>query len=302
MATLLVVGRTGQLAQAFARLCASSDLDTIYLGRPDLDLTKPETIERAMGEFEPKIILNASAYTNVDEAETDRDLAFEINARGPQRLAEFCARHDVPLVHISTDYVFNGKSTRPYRPDDLVGPLSSYGKSKAAGEAAVRRALEKHVIIRTAWVYSENGRNFLRTMLDLGKERTKLSIVDDQIGSPTYAADLAFGVDQIIRTLDDRSDFSHWGTFHMTNSGSASWFDFATVIFEYAIRQGYNAPDLLPIPTNDYPTPARRPLYSVLDCQSTEDTFGVRLRDWKDALSDCLDRYFSEAGVMVERS
>lgn len=301
MAKLLVVGKSGQLARAIAGACASSGVDAICLERPDLDLTKPETIERAISRVAPQVILNTAAFTDVDGAESEQETAFDINARGPEHLANICARYGLPLIHISTDYVFDGQSSRPYRPDDPVAPLSVYGQSKAAGEVAVRETLETHVIIRTAWLYSMQGRNFLRTMLRLGEEKDQLSIVDDQTGSPTYAHDLAAGLLTVARMLLDRQEPSHWGTFHMTNAGSTTWFGFAEAIFDAAASNGQRAPDLTPIPTTDYPTPAKRPAFSVLDCQLTEDTFGVRMRPWKEALSACLEAHYADRTLMAER-
>ena len=301
MAKLLVVGKSGQLARAIAGACASSGVDAICLERPDLDLTKPETIERAISRVAPQVILNTAAFTDVDGAESEQETAFDINARGPEHLANICARYGLPLIHISTDYVFDGQSSRPYRPDDPVAPLSVYGQSKAAGEVAVRETLETHVIIRTAWLYSMQGRNFLRTMLRLGEEKDQLSIVDDQTGSPTYAHDLAAGLLTVARMLLDRQEPSHWGTFHMTNAGSTTWFGFAEAIFETAASNGQRAPDLAPIPTRDYPMPAKRPAFSVLDCQLTEDTFGVRMRPWKEALSACLEAHYADRSLMAER-
>ena len=301
MAKLLVVGKSGQLARAIAEVCASSGVDAICLERPDLDLIKPESIERAISRVAPQVILNTAAFTDVDGAELEQETAFDINARGPEHLANICARYGLPLIHISTDYVFDGQSSRPYRPDDPVAPLNVYGQSKAAGEVAVRETLETHVIIRTAWLYSMQGRNFLRTMLRLGEEKDQLSIVDDQTGSPTYAHDLAAGLLTVARMLLDRQEPSHWGTFHMTNAGSTTWFGFAEAIFDAAASNGQRAPDLAPIPTTDYPTPAKRPAFSVLDCQLAEDTFGVRMRPWKEALSACLEAHYADRTLMAER-
>ena len=282
-APILVIGRTGQVARALAQYPG-----VVTVGRPDADLADPETLTAAIARHAPAAVVNAGAYTAVDAAETERDEAFAINAAGAGHLARACAGTGVPIVHISSDYVFDGSASRPWREDDEVAPLSAYGASKAEGEAQVRAAGGRHVILRTSWIYSEAGRNFLTTMLRLGRERSELAIVDDQIGAPTYAADIAAAIARILEAAETRDDI--WGTFHFANAGSTSWFGFAAEIFAKAQARGWPAPKLTPITTAGYPTPARRPAYSVLDTAKITRVFGIAPPDWREALGRCMAR------------
>lgn len=282
--TILVIGRSGQVAQALAQYPG-----VVTAGRPEADLAKPETLVAALARHAPAAVVNAGAYTAVDAAESERDEAFAINAAGAGHLAQACAEADVPLVHISSDYVFDGDATRPWREDDPVAPLSAYGASKAEGEAQTRAAGGRHVILRTSWIYSETGRNFLTTMLRLGRERPELAIVDDQIGAPTYAADVAAAVARIVETTETGRD-DIWGTYHFANAGSTTWFGFAAEIFAKAQALGWPVPKLKPITTAEYPTPARRPAYSVLDTAKISRVFGIAPPEWREALGRCMAR------------
>jgi dTDP-4-dehydrorhamnose reductase len=282
--TILVIGRSGQVARALAQYPG-----VVTAGRPDADLANPETLAVALARHAPAAVVNAGAYTAVDAAEAERDGVFAINAAGAGHLARACARADVPLIHISTDYVFDGRATRPWREDDPVSPLSAYGASKAEGEREVRTAGGRHVILRTSWIYSETGRNFLTTMLRLGRERPELAIVDDQIGAPTYAADVAAAIARIIETAETGRD-DIWGTYHFASAGSTTWFGFAAEIFAQAQALGRPVPKLKPITTAEYPTPARRPAYSVLDTARITRVFGIAPPDWREALGRCMAR------------
>ena len=214
---------------------------------------------------------------------------------GPKCLARLCRGAAIPLLHLSTDYVFDGASEEPYRPEHQRNPINVYGASKAEGEAEIRNELEEHIIVRLAWVYSESGRNFLTTMLELGRKCGELRIVADQRGSPSYASDIASGLDAIIaRVLDGDERRAPWGIYHLTNGGSTTWHGFAAEIFGLAQRHGLRPPRLLPIPTRDYPTAARRPLHSVLDTSLTQSRFEVSLRPWQEALADCLNGMFTK--------
>jgi len=235
-------------------------------------------------------VVNAGAYTAVDVAENAREEAFAINAAGAGQLARACAEAGIPLIHISSDYVFDGRARRPYREDDATAPLSAYGASKAEGEAEVREAGGRHVIMRTSWLYSEGGRNFLTTMLSLGRERPELAIVDDQTGSPTYAADVAGAIARIVETVLDGPGDDVWDTFHFASAGSTTWFGFASEIFARAEAKGWPVPRLKPIATAGYPTPARRPAYSVLDSRKIAREFGLVPPDWREALGRCMAR------------
>jgi len=285
---VLVIGRTGQVASALADLGSIGSHRVVCRGRPDVDLADPESLAPAFDEANPCIVINAAAYTAVDKAEEEPAQAFAINAEGPERLAVLCAAREVPLIHISTDYVFDGMATRPYREDDTIAPLGVYGASKAAGEDAVRRNSPHHAIVRTAWVYSATGQNFLRTMLRLGAERDELGIVDDQRGTPTYAADIAQALGEIVLRLVSAKEFSDWGTYHMTNAGETTWYGFAREIFRLSAAGGHTVPQLRPITTADYPTPARRPAWSVLDTGKLRRVFGITLPQWQDGVRRCM--------------
>ena len=234
----------------------------------------------------PARVVNAAAYTAVDKAESDADAAHAANAATPGAIARWCAANGVPLVHYSTDYVFDGAGTRPYRPEDPTAPLGVYGASKLAGEDAIRTAGGRHLIFRTAWVYAAHGQNFLRTMLRVGAERDVLRVVADQIGTPTPAALIADVTARVLRQGTDAS-----GTWHLTAAGETSWHGFAQAIFDGAVARGLiaRAPTVEAITTADYPTPAKRPAYSRLDTDSLQRDFGIELPKWRDALGDVLD-------------
>jgi dTDP-4-dehydrorhamnose reductase len=237
----------------------------------------------------PHIVVNTAAYTAVDAAETDRETAFAVNRDGPAALADACRAVGAALLHVSTDYVFDGMKSDPYREDDAIGPLSVYGASKAAGEAAVRDRLDRHVILRTAWVYSPTGRNFVKTMLRYGAERDTMTIVDDQRGSPTAAADLAAAAIAVCAAIaEGRGD--GFGTFHFCGGGATSWHGFAGEIFAGAAARGLRTPrSVEPIATASYPTPAPRPRNSVLDCGKIGRVYGVVAPPWQASLAACLD-------------
>ena len=267
---VVVTTRSGQLREG-AR-CEVADFD-----RPD---SLAELVERVA----PAIVVNAAAYTAVDKAEDDVDAAFRTNAEAPGVLARACALRDIPFVHYSTDYVFDGQGSRPYREDDPTAPLGVYGASKLAGEDAVRSAGGRHLILRTAWVYGRQGHNFMKTMLRLGEDRDELRVVADQIGSPTPARLIA----DVTAGLLQRPDAE--GTFHLTAAGQTSWHGFAAAIFEEAVARGLiaRAPRVLPITTADYPTRARRPAYSCLDVGKLERVLARRIPSWRAGLTRVL--------------
>lgn len=237
----------------------------------------------------PRIVVNAAAFTAVDDAESARDMAFAVNCDGPAALADACRRIGATLIHLSTDYVFDGAKLGAYREEDPINPLSVYGASKAAGESAIRKRLDQHVILRTSWVYSPVGRNFVRTMLRLGAERERLGVVVDQEGCPTAGADVARAVIDIAEALSNDLP-SSFGTFHFCGGGATTWHGFAAEIFRDAKRRGMKGPRVLaPIATEAYPTPARRPRNSALDCNKVRKTYGIVARPWQEALAECLD-------------
>ncbi len=286
---ILVIGRTGQLADALAKLSgAKGRLRYTCIGRPDLDLLEPDTIIRLVEQIDPAAIVNAAAYTAVDRAESDVAAADRLNAEAPGHVAEIAARFELPLLHVSTDYVFDGRSKRPWTPDDPVAPLSVYGRSKASGEQHVRGNQPEHLIVRTSWLFGPIGNNFLKTMLRLAAERDMLSVVSDQTGTPTFVPDLAEGLDRMLQTVLNVDDFDGWGTYHLTNSGQTTWYGFAEDIFRQAARYGVNPPRLSPIASDDWPADAKRPTWSVLDTGKTANVFGIELPAWQDAVGRCL--------------
>lgn len=278
--TLLVFGTNGQVATEL-RIAAP---DAIFLGRDQVDLSDPDTCSAAIVAHRPDVVINAAAYTAVDRAEEEEALAYTVNGTAPGRMAEAAARLGVPFVHISTDYVFDGSGTRPWAPSDAVAPLNAYGRTKLAGEDAVRAAGGVHAILRTSWVVSAHGSNFIKTMLRLGSERDALTIVSDQVGGPTLAHDIAAACLRIAEVL--RTDPAASGTYHFSSVPDVSWADFARTIFEMASLDC----NVIDIPTTDYPTPAARPLNSRLDCSKTYDVFDLPRPDWRNGLEDILKK------------
>lgn len=272
--TLLVFGETGQVATELAALCPSAQ----FLNRSVANLCDPGACAAAIHTYAPQAVINAAAYTAVDQAEDDETAATTINGVAPGAMAKACASLGIPLVHISTDYVFDGTGTAPWRPDDPTAPLGAYGRSKLAGEVAVRGSGATHAILRTSWVVSAHGSNFVKTMLRLGADRDQLTIVADQIGGPTWARDIAAACLALAGRL--QTDPSTSGTYHFAGGPNTSWADFARAIFDAA---GI-ACDVVDIPSSDYPTPAKRPGNSRLDMAHTTQTFGIARPDWQAAL------------------
>ena len=292
--TLLCIGKSGQVATALAERTRALETPCKCLGRPDTDLQDRASLERAIDSVRPNFVINAAAYTAVDAAETNRDVAFAINADGAATLAELCVARDLPLLHLSTDYVFAGEGDEAYREEDPVAPINIYGASKLAGEIAIKEHLQQHIILRTSWVYSPFGTNFVRTMLRLAKDKGAARVVDDQIGSPTSALDIADVILQIAERVREAPDDALFGTYHYTASGAVSWADVADLIFEtYEQRMGCKI-GLQPIPSSDYPTPAKRPLNSRLDTTKIERTFDVKPYDWTARVRTTVNRLIDE--------
>lgn len=281
---ILITGGTGQVGQELARLDWPTPLVPHFPSRQHCDLADAASIRRMVSERDWACVINCAAWTAVDAAETHRKDAFRANATGPAVLAEITGSRAIPLIHLSTDYVFSGALDRPYVEDDSTDPQCVYGQSKRAGEVAVLAPHPHAIVLRTAWVVSAHGRNFLKTMLRQAAERPELRIVADQIGCPTSAADIAAAVQiMALRQIADRP--AHCGIYHFVNAGQASWYDFARTIFALAKRLGGPAPRILPIAAADYPTPARRPANSRLGTGRIERDFGIVARPWADAIA-----------------
>ncbi len=291
---VLVTGANGQLGQSLQYIAGNyPDIDFKFCDSSTLDITNQKNVKHFFDEYEPNFCINTAAYTAVDKAESEPEKAFAINVTGAKNLAEVCKEFDTTLIHISTDFIFDGNydllstlaQSKGYSETDITNPKSVYGQTKLDGEKAIQAILKKHIIIRTSWVYSQFGNNFLKTMLRLGSERETLSVVNDQIGTPTNAVDLAKVILKIILfycSVPPSGVIGLFGIYNFSNLGQCSWFDFAKKIFEI---HKINI-DLKPIPTTSYPTPAERPKYSVLDKSKIIDTFGIVLKSWEESIEN----------------
>lgn len=295
MIDVVVFGRTGQLGQELARLATSSGLTMRGLTREDVDLPDGDAVARVISRSNCALVVNATAYTDVDKAEHEPEQAFAINRDAPRLIAETCATAQIPMLHISTDYVFDGTKDSPYVETDAVAPLGIYGASKAVGEEAVRTILRQHVIVRTSWLFSAHGRNFVKTVLRLAEEREEIAIVDDQRGCPTPARDLAAVVLEIARQILQKRRTDVWGTYHFAGRNPTTWFEFArTIVGLRETLLGLSAPRVRPITTAEYPTEARRPANSVLNCTKIQRTYGVQCKHWHGALSEVIIELLGE--------
>lgn len=283
---ILISGKTGQVALELQKHLGGLG-ELIVLGRNDLDLSKPEQIRAQVRAHRPDLIINAAAHTAVDLAESEPELAFAINGIAPGVFAEEAAALGIPLIHYSTDYVFDGNKPAPYTEDDTPNPLGVYGKSKLAGERAIAATGAEHLILRTSWVYSTHGKNFLLTMQRLLQERPELRVVADQIGAPTWAGTIARSTRLLIERWQ-AAEAGAWGVYHLTAQGETSWFGFTQAIAEHLSAQGKPCATLEPIPASAYPTPAARPQNSRLDCSRLEREWQVAQPTWQNALRECL--------------
>lgn len=284
---ILIFGRVGQLGTELARRPWSAGTELTFLDRSEVDVGNPAAVRGVMAVTACDLVINASGYTAVDKAESEAEIAFGVNRDGPAAMAGMCASRGIPLLHVSTDYVFDGTKPTPYTEDDPIAPLGVYGRSKAEGEQAVRDALAHHVILRTAWVYAAHGHNFVRTMLRLAAERPELRVVADQCGCPTAAADLAMALHRLADRYAREKTLA-WGTYHFTGQGKTSWHGFAERIVDLAAPVLGKRPVVQAIATADYPTPAQRPANSRLDCRRMTETFGITARPWEQALQEVV--------------
>lgn len=278
--TILITGKNGQLGSELVGIHSSyPGYKFVFVDRQQLDLALLENLSALFELHRPAYFINAGAYTAVDKAETEKELAMAINGMAPGKIAAFCRQYGTKLIHISTDYVFDGLGKSPYKPGDPTSPVNFYGETKLKGEQLALAGNHATIIIRTAWVYSSYGHNFVKTMLRLMSERSEIDVVSDQIGTPTYARDLAVAIMEIIEKGAD-----HYGTYHFSNEGVLSWYDFACAIRDKAgLTCQVNS-----IGTAEFPTPAKRPAYSVLDKTSLEKDYEIQARDWQEALQECL--------------
>ena len=297
MMRFLLLGGSGQVGNEFHALTPPSGVEVVAPSRSRLDLEDPRAIARMIAEQPWNGVINAAAYTDVDRAESNEPIAFAVNAEGPSRLAFETGRCGIPLVHISTDYVFDGRKGAPYVEQDEVAPLNAYGRSKLAGERGVRAANPQHIILRTSWVYSPFRKNFVRKILRLAAERERLTIVADQRGCPTAARDIARACLDIAIRCALRPQLTRYGIYHFAGAGDASWFEFASAIVETAGHRLSRSPEIMAIRTSEYPTPAVRARDTRLNCTAIMREFGLELEPWRQSLADTIDRLLSDKGV-----
>ena len=297
---LLVFGANGQIGRSLIEAALGTSCEVIGSSHAEADICDASAVTDAIRRSAPTSVVNAAGYTSVDKAEREPDLAFRVNRDGARVVAEASAVADIPLIHLSTDYVFNGRSRVPYTETDPVAPLGVYGQSKEQGECAVRNSTRNCVILRTCWVYSPFGSNFVKTMLRLGSECGELKVVDDQTGCPTSAADIATSILTIAKKAQSRR-FDNWGTYHLTGGVSVTWYGFAKLIFEEAASFGGRAPKLSAISSGEYWGAAPRPAYSVLNTRKLERAFGLKPRPLQASLVECLKRLFNHSPVASGR-
>lgn len=292
---VLVTGREGQLARGLLEAADGAGVEVVAIGRPELDLADEKSVAAAVARERPDVIVNAAAYTAVDRAESEPAVAHAVNALGAEHVATACAANAIPIIHISTDYVFDGTKHGPYLEDDPTGPINVYGRTKLEGEQRVAKACERHLILRTGWVHSPWGVNFVKTMLRLATTRPNIGVVDDQKGSPTYAPHLAAIVLAMATRIAADPAGMRWGVYHAVGAGETTWFGFAREVFRHAAEHGLPAAEVAAIAAAAYPTPARRPANSRLNCDRLRLSLGLELPDWRVGAQDCVARISASA-------
>jgi dTDP-4-dehydrorhamnose reductase len=294
---ILIAGRNGQVARCLRELAAARGLAALALGRRELDLENHDSVDSVVAKIAPSVIINAAAYTAVDRAESEAAPAFSINRDGAAALAAVAARMNIPFIHLSTDYVFDGRKQDPYNERDIPAPLNVYGASKLAGEIAVLSAYPLATVIRSAWIYSPYGSNFVRTMQRLAETRPIVRVVDDQCGNPTSAFDLAAAILQIAQRSRIVERSAAAGVYHLVGQGEVTWHGFAAAIFEWFGRRGLPIPRLEAITTEQYPSPACRPRNCRLDSSKAERVFGIQLPHWRRSLEVCIGQLVAEGAI-----
>ena len=288
---LLIAGWQGQVARALVEMAPGRpDVMACAVGRAALDICEAKSIERALSAISPTVVINSAAYTAVDKAESEPERAFALNRDGARLLAEASAKRGIPMIHSSTDYVFDGTKQGPYTEDDEASPATVFGRSKLEGEEAVRATNPKHLILRTSWIFSPTGRNFVKTMLAQAGEHDSVRVVDDQRGSPTYAPHLVTAILDLAATVSKPGAVVPWGVYNAANTGTTTWRGFAEEVFERSRSLGGPSAKVEPIRSTDYPTPAARPANSELDCSKLDRTFGLRLPPWQTGVAACVER------------
>jgi dTDP-4-dehydrorhamnose reductase len=290
---ILVMGKSGQLARSLNDWAVQKNIPMVLAGRPEFNLENAYEVDHIVKTVRPKVIVNTAAYTAVDRAEEEAEQAFSVNRDGAEHLACVAEHKRVPLIHVSTDYVFDGAKQTPYVEDDSTAPLNVYGRSKLEGELGVLAFYPAAIVIRSSWLYGPYGHNFLRTMLRLAQTQSAVKIVDDQRGTPTSSRQLAAGIMRMIERLDSKPSTDVGGIYHLTNQGETTWYGFAVEIFRALSRRGFTVPKLWPIESCDYPTRAHRPHNSCLNSGKIERVFGIRLGPWREAMEACLDELVS---------
>ena len=294
---VLVIGREGQVAKSLAGIPQRCGMQVVCMGRPMLDLRNPASILAALQSTKPDVVINAGAFTAVDRAESEAKLAFAINADGPAHLGAACAQENIPVIHLSTDYVYDGRKPSPYVESDPVGPANVYGASKLGGEERLAAANPRHLIVRTGWVHSPFGQNFVKTMLKLGFTHPEIGVVDDQRGNPTYANHLAEAILSIAKQIAGAPAIDpRFGVYHAVNTGETSWCGLAQEVFRQTGARGFKLPQVKPITTAEFPTPANRPANSRLNSSKLRQAFGVALPSWQQGVSDCIEQIAHDTG------
>ena len=282
MKNIVIFGASGQLGNCFKQVAENEGITSIFFPpESEADILDLNALKKVFEQYKPDYSVNCAAYTAVDKAEDDKEIAEKINKTGAENLAKICAEYGSTLIHVSTDFVFEGNDPTPRKEDDIAKPINVYGQTKLDGEIAITGLLEKYFILRTSWLYSEYGNNFVKTMLKLGADRDELKIIADQIGTPTYGIDLAYAIVELVKT-----ESIAYGIYHYSNEGVASWYDFAKAIFDIS----ETAVKTLPITTGEYPTKAIRPAYSVMDKSKIKSTLGIEIPYWRDSLHICINR------------
>ncbi|MBW1984019.1 MAG: dTDP-4-dehydrorhamnose reductase [Deltaproteobacteria bacterium] len=291
---ILLTGSNGQLGWELMNQSKAFGFEMKGVDLPQLDISDSVQVRNIVADYRPSLVINAAAYTSVDGAETEKDLAFIVNRDSPAHLAQLCSNEDIPLIHFSTDYVFNGNKKTPYKETDPASPLNIYGQSKLEGEINIRSTLKEHIIFRTSWLYGIYGHNFVKTMLGLGRERKSIQVVKDQYGSPTSTNDLSEAVLTIVSKIQNRNNIE-WGTYHYCGQGITSWHGFAKAIFDIAKHiTSLKIKHVEPVSSDAFASKATRPDFSALDCQRIKKHFGIHTKSWRQSLEIMINRLFNE--------